>query len=292
MRAPRPSYQLLRRAARRAGYHLVRADFYSPVPDIGSLPQDTFTRPDPMPGVDLRLDESVALLHQLAPYIAEYGPPEHQPGTTHGYHWRNSQFPLLDGEVLYAITRHLEPRRIVEIGAGWSSLVIADALERNGRSPESHRVFDPFPAPHTHGLPTPVEAVRAEDIPAGVFSALADGDLLFIDTTHTVRPRNDVLRLVLEILPAVAPGVVVHIHDFFRPFEYPRFLYELGLYWQEHYLVQAFLVLNHDFEVLIANHAVRELRAAEIASAFPGALDNRRGSSLWLRRRTGAREES
>ena len=284
----RDPYPFLRRVARRLGYHLVRAGFYSPIPDHRRLPEATWTSAEPMPGVDLRLDTSIALLKELAPLIAEYRPPEEAPGTRHGYHWRNSEFPLVDGEILYAMVRRLQPRRIVEIGAGWSSLVMADALGRNERAPESHRIFDPFPAPHTRALPAPVEALPAEEIAPGLFSALGEGDLLFIDTTHTVRPRNDVLRLVLEVLPGLAPGVVVHIHDFFRPFEYPRFLYELGYYWQEHYLVQAFLAFNRDFEVLIANHALRELRPAEIEQAIPGFLDHARGSSLWLRRVSAA----
>lgn len=242
-----------------------------------------------MPGVDLRLDASVRLLAELAPYFEEYAPPWGPPGTLHGYRRDNSQFPHVDAEILYALVRRFEPVRIVEVGAGWSSLVIADAVARNARMPVSHRIFDPVPAPHTAGLHTPVEVARAEDIPADVFSALESGDVLFIDTTHTVRPANDVMRLLLEVLPAVAPGVVVHIHDFFRPFEYPRFFFELGFYWQEHYLLQAFLAHNRDFEVLIANHALLRLRRDEVAEAVPGFEEHAGGSSLWLRRTTDAR---
>lgn len=281
----RDPYPLLRRLARRLGYHLVRADFYSPVVEPERLDAAVWTTPEPMPGVDLRLDESLLLLKELAPFIDEYAPPAEAPGTSHGYQRRNSQFPQSDAEVLYAMVRRLAPRRVVEIGAGWSSLVIADAVERNGTQPESHRIFDPVPAAVTARLPTPVEAAPAESIPDDVFSALGDGDLLFIDTTHTVRPRNDVMRLILQVLPALAAGVVVHIHDFFRPFEYPRFLYEAGLHWQEHFLVQAFLASNADFEVLFANNALWELRNAEIEAALPGFADHARGSSLWLRRR-------
>lgn len=285
-------YPLLRKGARRVGFHLVRADFYSPIPDVDRLPPSIWDVPDPMPGVDLRLDQSLGLLGQLAPLIDEYRPPAGPPGTSHGYQMDNIQFPQVDAEVLYAMVRRLQPRRIVEVGAGWSSLVIADAVERNARPPESHRIFDPYPAPQTARLPTRVEVARAEDISGEVFTALGSGDLLFIDTTHTVRPANDVMRLLLEVVPALRPGVVVHIHDFFRPFEYPRFLLELGLYWQEHHLVQAFLAFNHDFEVLIANNALWELRPEGLAAAVPGFLDHARGSSLWLRRVGGEQEDA
>jgi hypothetical protein len=130
--------------------------------------------------------------------------------------------------------------------------------------------------------------MRAEDIPLEVFTELADGDVLFIDTTHTVKPGNDVLRLLLGILPALAPGVVVHIHDFFRPFEYPRFFFEAGSYWQEQYLVQAFLAFNEQFEVLIANHALGRLESDRLRAVIPGLpAGPPPGSALWLRRRPG-----
>jgi predicted O-methyltransferase YrrM len=289
LRLRRDPYPLLRRAARRLGYHLVRANYYSPVPDLERLPRSLWETPDAMPGVDLRLDESLALMRELAPLIAEYQPPRGPPGTSHGYQTANQPFPAVDAEILYAMVRRLEPRRIVEVGAGWSSLVIADAVEQNPRKPESHRIFDPFPAPQTARLPNSVEVARAEDISLDVFTSLDEGDLLFIDTTHTVRPGNDVLRLLLEVLPRLAPGVVVPIHDFFRPFEYPRFFFELGLFWQEHHLVQAFLAFNDEFEVLFTNHALWELRPDELAAAVPGWLDRGRGSSLWLRRALGGR---
>jgi hypothetical protein len=282
------AYPFLRRAARRVGYHLVLATFYSPIPDLDALPASLWDSPAEMPGVDLRLDESVGLLGALAPFIHEYRPPDGPPGTSHGYQKANSQFPEIDAEILFALLRRFKPQRVVEVGAGWSSLVIADAVERNGEALESHLIFDPVPAPHTARLPTKVQAARAEDIPAEVFTALQAGDLLFIDTTHTVRPGNDVVRLLLEVLPAVAPGVLIHVHDFFRPFEYPRFFFDLGFYWQEHYLLQAFLAHNADFGVLMANHAVMRLRGAEVEAVLPGFAGHAPGSSLWLRRASGA----
>lgn len=277
-------YPRLRRYARRAGYHLVRADFYSPIPDVDALPADLWDTPAAMPGVDLRLDEGVALLTELAPLIAEYAPPEHPPGTAHGYFRDNAMYGHLDGEVLYAMVRHLEPRRIVEVGAGFSTLVIADAKARNGGEVD-HRVFDPFPSPLLAGLGgIELAALGAEEIPMETFTALESGDLLFIDTTHTVRPENDVMRLLLEVLPQVSPGVVVHIHDFFRPYEYPRFLMELGYYWQEHHLIQAFLAFNPAFEVLLAHHALVRQRRSDVDALVPGFPPNGPGSALWLRR--------
>jgi methyltransferase family protein len=284
-------YPRLRAGARRLGYHLVKADYYSPIPDVDALPDELWTRPSPMPGVDLRLDAGIRLLEdELAPFVREWDPPERLPGTAHGYYLSNGMYGHLDGQVLYALVRHLKPARVVEVGAGFSTLVFRDAAARNAADgrPFEHRVYDPYPAAvlANAAREVQIDPIGARDIPAGTFAALRAGDVLFIDTTHTVKPANDVLRLLLEVLPAVAPGVVVHVHDFFRPYEYPRFLFERhGLYWQEHYLLQAFLAFNDAFEVLLANHALVRAHRARVEAVVPGLPPVSPGSALWLRRR-------
>jgi methyltransferase family protein len=272
-------HQRLRKLARRLGFHLVRADVYSPIPDPDAVPAATWTDAAPMPGVDLRLDASLDLLERdLAPFIAEYEP-------RHGYDRSNPMYPAVDGVLLYAMLRHLRPRRVVEVGAGWSSLVVSDALERNA-APVERRVYDPLPSSVLQGR-VDVLATPAEQIPGDVFGTLAGGDVLIVDTTHAVRPGGDVVRLLLEVLPGLAPGVVVHVHDFFRPFEYPRFLVDLGLYWQEHHLLQAFLAHNDAFDVLLAGHALARLRPERMRAAIPGDDRLELASALWLRRRDG-----
>jgi hypothetical protein len=131
-----------------------------------------------------------------------------------------------------------------------------------------------------------VRPLRANEIPADDFAALGSGDVLFIDTTHTLRPANDVLFLLLEAVPALAPGVIVHVHDVFRPYEYPRELLDtFGAYWQEHWLLQALLVQNDRFEVLAANHALFRDRLPALRELVP-TLDgvDHAPSGFWFRR--------
>ena len=284
------AYPAARAAGRRLGFHVVRADYYSPIPDLDALPPAIWVEAAPTPGVELRIDASLAFLQgELAPFIAEYAPPDGPPGTAHGYRRDNSMYGMVDGEVLYAMVRHLRPGRIVEIGAGWSTRVIRDAIDaiaRDGRPVPCHRIFDPHAGEVVERLGDGLDLVPlpAQEIPTEAFDELIAGDILFIDTTHTVKPGGDVLRLILQVLPRLAEGVVVHIHDFFRPFEYPRFLMEeFGAYWQEQYLVQAFLAFNERFEVMIANHALGRLRRDEVAAVIPGLPAVCPGSALWLR---------
>lgn len=289
------AYPAARAVGRRLGFHVVRADYYSPIPDTDSLPESLWSQPAPMPGVDLRLEASLAFLRDtLAPFIAEYAPPDGPPGTEHGYYRDNSMYGRVDGEVLYAMVRHVRPQRIIEIGAGWSTRVIRDAMLRNaqdGHPVSQHRIYDPHADEVTarSGDGVDLVALAAQDIPIEVFAELEAGDILFIDTTHTVKPGGDVLRLLLEVLPRLAPGVIVHVHDFFRPFEYPRFLMDdHGVFWQEQYLLQAFLAFNDAFEVLIANHALGRLRREAMAAVVPGLPATSPGSAIWLRAKAPA----
>src|SRR4029079_12969350 len=119
-------------------------------------------------------------------------------------------------------------------------------------SPLTLEVFDPFPGVVSEGLPglSRLERIGAQQVPLETFESLESGDVLFVDTTHTVKVGSDVNFIVLEVLPRLREGVHVHLHDIFLPYEYPRkWLEDYGLYWTEQYLVHAFLVYNSAFEV-------------------------------------------
>ena len=241
-----------------------------------------------MPGTDLRLEAGLAWLEgELAPLIAAYAPPHGPPGTAHGDGTGNPNYGALDGEVLYAVLRALRPRRVLEVGAGWSSLVVADAAARNAAdgAPFEHVCCDPHPSPLLDRIrdTATVLAAGSREIPPERFAALEAGDVLFIDTTHTVRPGGDVVHLLLEVLPALPAGVVVQIHDVFRPYEYPRaLLEEYGVVWQEHHLVQALLVGGR-FEVLLANHALLREHPDRVRAVVPSLRGGEQPSALWLR---------
>jgi Methyltransferase domain len=268
---------VLRRLARRLGWHLVRADFYSPIIDPDRLPDSTWERRTPMPGLELDLDGQLELLQVgLAPFACEWRPPLNPPGDQLGFHLDNPYYGPLDADVLYGMVRHLRPARVLELGSGYSTLVIEAAAALNAAEGVtlSHTVVDPFMSPLLSTLEDEVRRleVPAQSLPPDEFESLQAGDVLFVDSTHTVKPGGDVVFVVLEALGMLAPGVVVHFHDIFRPFEYPRLLSErFNKHWQEHHLLQAFLAYNPGFRVLCANHALARLefdRAREFAPAL------------------------
>ena len=272
----------MRRAARSGGFDLLRRNFYSPLPQLEELPLDVFRRRNPMPGVTWAPDRHEAFLRDLAPYLAEFTPPE-------GFFWGNGMYESIESEVLYAVVRRHKPNRLVELGSGFTSLIMAAACQENaseGRS-SCYTVFDPFPREFVKAGIDGVDSLQpvgAAEIQKKEFEALEDGDLLFIDTTHTVKVGSDVNRLILEVLPTLAPGVLVHVHDIFLPYEYPREFFEQHLYWQEQYLLQALLTENPNFEVLFPASATARERPDLITELIPKHQRPVGPSAFWMRR--------
>jgi Methyltransferase domain len=282
------AYGLARAAADRLGLQLVLKTYYSPIPDWSRLPAEVWTESDPMLGIGFDLDAQLTLLErELSPLLKAFAPDE-QIGAEYRYEFGNASFPAPDARLLFAMVRQLRPRSLVELGSGQTSRVISHACRLNAA--EGHasifRAFDPFPTAIDGNLPGLTELVRVgtQDVPEEVFAGLGGGDMLIVDTTHTVKLGSEVNRIILRLLPLLAPGAYVHFHDICLPYEYPRYLFkEYGLYWAEQYLLQAFLSMNPSFEVVCAVHALcqdRPERTAEVGLGYRGET----GGSFWIRR--------
>ena len=171
------------------------------------------------------------------------------------FHFNNGLFDGTDALVAYCMIRHFQPRLIIEVGSGFSSLVAAEAVAKNEGS--ALICIEPFPLDFLRkgfpGLHSLIEK-KVEDLDLEFFSQLGSGDILFIDSSHTVRIGGDVNYLFLEVLPRLKAGVIVHVHDIFFPFDYRRdWVMDEFRFWAEQYLLQAFLTFNSEFEVLMAN---------------------------------------
>ena len=285
------AYRGARRAAERVGIQFVVKSFYSPIPELRALPEDVFERRSPLRGVELRLDRQVALLEdELAPRLAEFSPPERPTGRPGEFHLANGSYPPVDADLLYALVRYLKPRRVLELGSGHSTLVTCMAAERNKRDGYPARVecFDPHPSVVSAGTPgvTRLESVPAQEVPLAEFESLEAGDVLFVDTTHTVKVGSDVNFVVLDVLPTLAPGVVVHFHDVFLPREYPRaWIEDLGLIWAEQYLLQAFLSMNPGYEVLLSAGALADEHPDVLAAAVRSWPLRGMPGAFWIQRK-------
>lgn len=272
----------------RHGFHVTPAHFYQPIPDTQSLPETLWNRPSELVGIDMNDAMQLDLLRNHFPkFRPEYDLfPVKPTGEAGRFYSNNGLFDGTDALVAYCMIRHFQPRLIIEVGSGFSSLIAAEAIAKNKNS--ALICIEPFPQDFLRrgfpGLQSLIEK-RVEEIDYGFFSQLDCGDILFIDSSHTIRIGGDVNYLFLEVLPRLKPGVIVHVHDIFFPFDYRRdwVLDELR-FWTEQYLLQAFLSFNSDFEVLMANHYLAHYYLEDFKRTFPHS-PWWSGGSFWMRRK-------
>ena len=283
--------RVLRRIAGRRGFDLIRRSPYSPVPHLPPPGSREWGPKHSLAGLELDLQSQLEWLRRhLGPFLPELSGPVDRPAGG-GFFLRNGYYGGIDAMLLHALVRHARPRRIIEVGGGYSTLVLAGASLRNAAegSPCTLLSIDPEPR-----LELPAElaaAVRRErrsaaDMTVEDFSALEPGDILFIDSSHTVKRGSEVNFLVLEVLPRLRSGVFVHFHDIFLPYDYPQEWLRRGTFLAEQYLVHAFLIGHPGFEVRLAAHALFRGHGDELRAALPplptGMLAP---AAFWLRRR-------
>ncbi|WP_414584587.1 class I SAM-dependent methyltransferase [Scytonema sp. PCC 10023] len=266
--------------------------FYSPIPSLSDVlsKENLLFRQDlkEFPGVDLREEEQLKMLDQLALYYEELPFPE-QPNTSSRYYYQNIFFCYADAIILYAMLRHLKPRKVIEVGSGFSSAVMLDTNDAFLGSATNFTFIEPYPErlyslfnekdQRQHKvIEKPVQEVELE-----LFQTLDAGDILFVDSSHVVKIGSDVAHIIFEILPRLKPGVIVHFHDVFYSFEYPKEWVKEGRAWNEDYFLRAFLQYNSVFQILYFNSFMGQFYQNELERKMPLCLRNT-GGSLWMKK--------
>jgi hypothetical protein len=259
------------------GVSVVPSHFYFPVPKLKSFHGKDWTASRPCAGIDFRLPEQIDRLNSdLLPFSEEWVFPDIANGDAHKFHFNNGFFERVDAEVAYSFVRHRKPRRIIEIGSGNTTLVMSTAIRRNIAEgyPCELTSIEPYPAPFLkdglNGLTRLIEK-PVQQVPLDVFRTLGRGDILFIDSSHVVSMDSDVLYEILQILPQISPGVLVHVHDIFTPLDYPeKFVMTNLCFWGEQYMLESFLAFNSAFKVMWASCVMQQFHPDILHAAFPG----------------------
>lgn len=295
----RVARKLINGAGNAAGIRKAFTDghFYSPVVNTEEIGADA-TRiwpvaPPVVAGIDFNDVEQRRWLTEVLPrHLPDYDYPDDLPASAAEsvFYTRNSQFSWLDSRTLFAALREMRPRRMIEIGSGFSSLLTADVNHRFLGGRLDMTCIEPYPRSFLrNGIPglTRLIEARVQDVPLETFAALESGDVLFIDSSHVAKTGSDVNYIYFEIFPRLRPGVLIHIHDIFLPGDYPKeWVVDLGIHWNEQYLLRALLTHSHGFEVLFGSAYVLEHFPDLLRQALGGSLFG--GGSIWLRR-TGTR---
>ena len=244
-----------------------------------------------LPGIDWNDSAQLELLERFH-FQQELGAFPRTAPPTLGYYYENENFVGGDADLLYSLIRHLRPARMIEVGSGYSTLAAAAAFQRNRLDDPSfafeHVCIEPYEMPWLSELPVTVIRERVETLDRRVFDSLASGDILFIDSSHVIRPQGDVTFEMLELLPRLKPGVYVHFHDIFSPRDYPaEWLRDRVLFWNEQYLLEAFLSFNGAFEIVAALNYLKHRYPDQVRAAFPiiGENPGLDPGSFWIRRR-------
>lgn len=273
--------------AEQMGVHILPVHFYSPVPDTTTLRSNYASRrfDDPASsGWSLNEAGQLALVDELSQYAGELA--EIPETSTNGFSWENPAITASDAALYYCMIRHFRPRRVIEVGSGYSTLIAARACLRNGSSELIS--IDPFPPPFlTPAVPGVTRLVRApaqELEPSFFASSLGPGDILFIDSTHVSKADSDVNHLLLSVVPRLANGSIVHFHDIFLPWDYAEsWIKEKHIFWNEQYLLLAFLLFNKSYQVLLGSQFLGRQHGEYLHRRIPyGRVPG--GGSFWIRK--------
>jgi hypothetical protein len=265
--------------------------FYSPVPDLGDVrarQSEIFDRERPVPGIDLRENEQIALFRSIAPLASDL-PFTMQRSGDHRYWFDNGWFTYGDGVTYAMLLRARPPRRVVEIGSGFSSALLLDVndcfLDRG--------IDCVFIEPHPDRLRSllwegdyafiQVIEKPLQSVGMSPFEPLEHGDIVFIDSTHVAKTGSDVEWLFRELIPSLSVGVLVHFHDIFYPFEYPAEWVLEGRGWNEVCVLRSFLQFNDAFEIYLFPNFLFYRHPTVVAESCPRMLADP-GASIWLRR--------
>jgi predicted O-methyltransferase YrrM len=226
-----------------------------------------------LPGINWNVQEQLDILNQFHFNQELLNIPLEYDGTL-TYYYHNKAYEAGDSEYLYNMIRAYKPRRILEIGSGFSTLMALNAINSNKKEDPNYgceiTCVEPFEREWLESLNIIILRELVEEVDKSLFMNLKANDILFIDSSHVVRPQGDVLFEYLEIMPTLNPGVLVHIHDIFTPKDYPEewILKEVRL-WTEQYLVEAFLSCNKDFRIIGALNYLKHNYFEEIAKKCP-----------------------
>jgi len=264
--------------------------FYSPHPRLEDLEAqyDSIQNRARQPyGIALNSAAQLELLSQGS--TQPVGPWSAGPTPTLRYYYENSFFRFGDANAIWQIARRYHPKRVIEVGSGYSTACWLDTFDALGLATDL-TCIEPYPE-RLQQLCHPEDLTRrirlqqrpVQDVSARDFGELEDGDVLFIDSTHVSKSGSDVNYLFFQILPTLAPGVIVHVHDIFWPFEYPLSWYQEGRAWNESFLLRAFLQFNSAFKILRFNSFLAQENRETMMQQDPRFVSDA-GGSIWLQK--------
>jgi predicted O-methyltransferase YrrM len=280
---------LARRIYLMIGVLPIRRHYYEPFIELSAF-RSFEDRDRNLPGIDMLENHQLELLKKLVYQDELIGfPVEKVDSKTFNY--GNEFFGPGDAEILYAMLRHYKPRRIIEIGSGNSTLMMLNALAANRVDNPDYECdlicVEPYESLWLEELGISVHRNKVEEIDLPFFSRLEENDILFIDSSHVIKPYGDILYLYLQVLPLLKSGVLVHIHDILTPRDYfKQWVVDKLQLWNEQYILEAFLSMNRDYQIVAALNFLKHHHFDALAAVCPimAQMPSKEPGSFWIRR--------
>ncbi len=289
------AYEELKEDSRACGFK--PGHFYSPIPslpEVRSRADVLFSDSDVL-DVNLNIEDQLELLelfkkqHEYLPY--NFLQDKENEKLRYRFKGR-PQYRYSDVVFLYHVIRHLQPKRIVEVGSGSSSAVMLDINDLFFDSSIQLTFVEPYPDRLYKHLTeqdrssTKIITNKVQDVPMDIFESLRENDILFVDSSHVSKIGSDVNHIFFNILPKIKKGVWIHFHDIFYPFELPQhWILQNSRYWNESYVLRAFLMNNDSYEVKLFNSMLHKKHRSWFEKEMPECLiDENDTGSIWIKK--------
>ena len=269
------------------GVFPIRDHYYEPQFVYDKLKQ-SFSRDRELPGIDWNVPEQLKLINAFSFSREVSDIPIEKPDTP-GFYLNNGSFGFGDAEFWYQIIRLIKPRRILEIGGGNSTLMAIKAIHKNNEQDPGyqckHVCIEPYEMSWLEETGIVVIRQKVEDLEMNFFTELEEHDILFIDSSHIIRPQGDVLFEYLELLPTLKKGVIVHVHDIFSPKNYPeQWLTNEVKFWNEQYLLEAFLSHNSGWKIIGALNFLHHHYYDKLKTVAPSLTPDKEPGSFYIQK--------
>jgi hypothetical protein len=269
------------------GWHITEASFYQPIPILQGISKNAWEERLPLNQLTVDKEEQISFAKLLINNCKQEFNlfPYSKTNINWQYFSNNNNFTCIDGEIYYSMIRKFKPQRIVEIGSGYSSFLAYQALQKNQSG--TLCCIEPYPRDFfLEKMPSDIKYVkqRLENIDLSFFNSLIDNDILFIDSSHVLKMGSDVEYLFFHVLPKLNKGVIIHFHDIFYPFHYPKvWLLENRYFWNEQYFLLSFLMYNDTFKILLSNSMLHDWEPTYLQENIASYKNEKENpGSIWL----------
>lgn len=271
---------------KKIGIFPIIKNYYEPQFDFDKLKHDLKKKRN-LPGVNLNTENQLNLLKKFSYKQELIDLNLDSKDSNINFNIDNNFFERGDAEIYYQIIRFFKPKKIVEIGSGQSTLIALEAIKKNKLENNSLAeliCIEPYENNWLENLGIEVLRKKIEDVELDLCKNLEANDILFIDSSHIIRPQGDILKEFLEILPVLKPGVIIHIHDIYTPRDYPeRWLKKETRFYNEQYLLEAMLDNSNRYSVLLALNFLKNDYFEELKKQCPYLINSTEPGSFYLK---------